>query len=136
MNFTQVEPEYTYEIPSLRRDNSDEAMITAATAFTLLVAVVIALVYWGVILWRLPSKAGYKGAAQWIWFLLLYFPLTGGLALLAFVFAPWPVKRQLEKSESQLDELRRLTDQPRCRAVEDGSVEDELERMRRQMHRQ
>lgn len=49
------------------------------------------------------------------------------------MFAPWPVKRQLEKSESQLDELRRLTGQSRSRVVE-GGVDDELERMRRQMH--
>src|SRR5688572_28877355 len=96
MNFTQIEPEHTYEIPS-QWSKSDDAVVNVATAFTLLTLMVMALTYWGVVLWRLPTKAGYKGAAQWAWFLLMYFPLTGGLALFAFVFAPWPVNKQLEK---------------------------------------
>lgn len=87
------------------------------------------MIYWGVVLWRLPMKAGYKGAAQWMWFLLLYFPLTGGLALFAFVFAPWPVKKQLEKSEGQLEELRRLNQKTKTF----NSVDDELEAMRRSL---
>ena len=131
MNFTQIEPEHIYEVPySYRRDGSGEAIATAAGLVTLVTLITLVMVYWGVILWRLPSKAGYKGAAQWAWFLLLYFPLTGGLALFAFVFAPWPVKKQLEKSEGQLDELRRLS-QPKTRTLH--SVDDELDQMRRQL---
>jgi hypothetical protein len=61
--------------------------------------------------------------------LLLYFPLTGGLTLFAFVFASWPVKKQLEKSEGQLDELRRLTPKTRTPLT----VDDELDQMRRQL---
>lgn len=129
---TQIEsPEYNYEIP-LRLDpyDTDSAPIAIGMIAALIVSMVIAMIYWGVILWRLPSKAGYKGAAQWIWFLLMYFPLTGGLAILTFVFAPWPVKRQLEKTESQLDELRRLV---QSRTVNLNGVDNELEQMRRQM---
>lgn len=133
MNFTQVEPEHTYEIPSEPQwTRSDDAVVNVATAVTLVTFAVMALIYWGVVLWRLPSKAGYTGAARWAWFLLMYFPLTGGLALFAFVFVPWPVKKQLEKSESQLEELRRLTQ----RKTQTFNVTDELNDMRRQMGEQ
>lgn len=129
MNFTQVEPEYIFEIPS-KRSNVDDAVVNVATALTLVTLAVMALIYWGIVLWRLPSKAGYTGAARWAWFLLLYFPLTGGIALFAFVFTPWPVKKQLEKSESQLEELRRLT-QSKTRTL--NGVDDELDQMRKRM---
>lgn len=129
---TQIEPpEYNYEIsPQLDPYDINSAPIAIGMVAALVVSMVIAMIYWGVLLWRLPSKAGYKGAAQWIWFLSMYFPLTGGLAILAFVFAPWPVKRQLEKTESQLDELRRLA-QPKTANL--NGVDHELEQMRRQM---
>ena len=128
--FAQSELDHVYEI-SPRWSKSDDAVVNVATALTLVTLVVMALIYWGVVLWRLPSKAGYKGAAQWAWFLLLYFPLTGGIALFAFVFAPWPVKKQLEKSEGQLEELRLLT-QSKTRTP--SSVDDELDQMRRRLH--
>lgn len=128
--FAQVEPVQVYEVPSYRLNRADEAVITVATALTLLVALVISMIFWGVILWRLPSKAGYKGAAQWVWFLLMYFPLTGVPAILAFTFAPWPVNKQLEKSESQLDELRRQS-KPKSQPL--TSVDDELKQLRRQL---
>lgn len=134
MNFTQtqVEPEsvYGYEIPP-EWTRSDDAAVTVATGVTFFTLMVMALIYWGVVLWRLPSKAGYTGAARWAWFLLMYFPLTGGVSLFAFVFVPWPVKKQLEKSENQLDELRRLTGQRKTRSFE--NVDDELDQMRKRM---
>lgn len=113
MSLTQFESVPVQEIsyssyyPYYRRSDPSEAIATVAGLVTLATLITLAMIYWGVVLWRLPMKAGYKGAAQWMWFLLLYFPLTGGLALFAFVFAPWPVKKQLEKSEGQLEELRR-----------------------------
>jgi hypothetical protein len=130
MNFTQVEPEHIFEIPS-GQSSADDVVVNVATGLTLVTLAVMALIYWGIVLWRLPSKAGYTGAARWAWFLLLYFPLTGGVALFTFVFVPWPVKKQLEKSESQLDELRRLTGQRRIKISD--AVDDELDQMRKRM---
>jgi hypothetical protein len=128
--FTQIDPEHIFEIPS-GRSNADDAVVNVATAATLVTLAIMALIYWGIVLWRLPSKAGYTGAARWMWFLLLYFPLTGGLTLFAFVFVPWPVKKQLEKTEGQLEELRRLTDRSRPKPL--GGVDDELDQMRKRM---
>jgi hypothetical protein len=126
---SQIELGHIYEVPYSQRD-SGEAIATAATVVTLVTVLTLSMIYWGVILWRLPSKAGYTGATRWAWFLLLYFPLTGGLTLFAFVFASWPVKKQLEKSAGQLDEVRRLTPKTRTPLT----VDDELEQMRRQLH--
>lgn len=129
--FTQVEPEYQYEIPSpVDSYDPDADAVAVGVIATLVLSMVIGMILWGVILWRLPSRAGYKGAAQWIWFLLMYFPLTSALALLAFVFAPWPVKRQLEKSQSQVDELRRFLGQSKNKTL---GIDDELEQLRQQM---
>lgn len=132
---TQIEPpDYNYEI-SPRIDpydtNSDLAGEFIAGA---VIGLVIAMVFWGVVLWNLPAKAGYKGAARWAWFLLMYFPLTGGLAILSFVFAPWPVKRKLLRTEAQLEELRRLKSQPNTASL--NGVDNELEELRRRMKNQ
>lgn len=130
---TQIEPpEYSYEISSQidPYDTDSPAGEILAGAF---IGLIIAMVFWGVVLWNLPAKAGYNGAARWAWFLLMYFPLTGGLALLVFIFAPWPVKRKLLRAEAQLEELRRAT---QSRPGSSGGIDAELEQLRRQMRNQ
>jgi hypothetical protein len=51
---------------------------------------------WLWILWRLASKAGYRGRSRWIWFAFLAFPLTGGIALITFCLIPYPIQKQLD----------------------------------------
>jgi hypothetical protein len=84
---------------------------------TLALGILIGITAWGWSMWRLASKAGYRGSTRLIWFALLGCPLTTGWTLLAFVLLPWPVQRELKKVkelpkysneiDSELDQLRR-----------------------------
>lgn len=120
--FTQVEQQtYTYEVPSRyvspydrdRVDVTDAAILTS-----LLVGVVMGVGLWLWMMWRLTSKAGYRGSVRWVWFVLLGFPLTGGLTMFAFVLLPWPVQQAAKRSRNA--ELQ-------------SSVDNELEQLRQQM---
>jgi|SRR5919202_1115497 hypothetical protein len=66
-----------------------------ALAFLIFVAL-FSLATWLWILWRLASKAGYRGRSRWIWFAFLAFPLTGGIALITFCLIPYPIQKQLD----------------------------------------
>jgi 1,4-dihydroxy-2-naphthoate octaprenyltransferase len=72
-------------------------------------------------MWRLTSKAGYKGVSRWLWFLFLGCPLTTVWTLLVFVLVPWPVQKQL-KAHKQQSELPQL-----------DPVEAELRQMKKQV---
>lgn len=129
---TQIEPpDYNYEIFPRIDSYDTDSQVAGEILAGAFIGLIIAMVFWGVVLWNLPAKAGYKGAARWAWFLLMYFPLTGGLAILSFVFAPWPVKRKLMKAEVELTELRRLKGQ--SNTANSNGVDSELEQLRRQM---
>ena len=131
---TQIEPpEYNYEISPQLDPYDTDSQIAGEILAGAFIGLIIAMVFWGVVLWNLPAKAGYNGAARWAWFLLMYFPLTGGLALLVFIFAPWPVKRKLLRAEAQLEELRRAT---QSRPGSSSGVDNELEELRRRMRNQ
>ncbi len=120
MNFTQIEPEHSYEIPSRSIDSGygrDSVRVEPADVAIVLVSLVITLALWGWIMWRLASKAGYRGAARWIWFVFLGFPLTSGWGLVAFVLLPWPVQKKLKQQagisspksdiDQELDQMRK-----------------------------
>lgn len=79
--------------------------------------------------WRILSRLGYKGQSRWVWFGFLSFPLTMGLALIALVFAPWPLDKEMDKAKAQLDELRRWKGVSKPAS----SIDDELEAMRRSL---
>ncbi len=64
-------------------------------AFLIFVAL-LSLTMWLWILWRLASKAGYRGMSRWIWFAFLAFPLTGGIALITFCLIPYPIQKELD----------------------------------------
>lgn len=131
---TQIEPpEYSYEISPQIDPYETDSQIAGEILAGAFIGLIIAMVFWGVVLWNLPAKAGYNGAARWAWFLLMYFPLTGGLTLLVFVFSPWPVKRKLLKAEAQLEELRRAT---QFRPGSSSDFDAELEELRRRMKNQ
>jgi hypothetical protein len=66
-----------------------------ALAFLIFVTL-LSLATWLWILWRLASKAGYRGRSRWIWFAFLAFPLTGGIALITFCLIPYPIQKQLD----------------------------------------
>jgi hypothetical protein len=57
---------------------------------------IFVLTMWLWILWRLASKAGYRGMSRWIWFVFLAFPLTGGIALITFCLIPYPIQKELD----------------------------------------
>lgn len=128
---TQVEPpEYSYEISPQIDPYETDSQVAGEILAGAFIGLVIAMILWGVVLWNLPAKAGYNGAARWAWFLLMYFPLTGGLALLVFIFAPWPVKRKLMRAEIQLEELRRAG---QSKTASPNGIDNELEELRRQV---
>ncbi len=119
MNFTQLEPEHIYEVPYGVDPyyNRDSVRVKPENVASLLVGLVVAITLWGWIMWRLASKAGYRGAARWIWFVFLGFPITTGWSLLVFILLPWPVQKRLKRQpgpgvlpqsdiDRELDQLR------------------------------
>jgi hypothetical protein len=105
MNFTQLEPEHIYEVPYGTVDpyySRDSVRVKPENVASLLVGLVVAVTLWGWIMWRLTSKAGYRGAARWIWFVFLGFPITTGWSLLVFVLLPWPVQKRLKREPAGL----------------------------------
>jgi len=52
---SQIELGHTYSVPYSYQRDSGEAIATAATVVTLVTVLTLAMIYWGVILWRLPS---------------------------------------------------------------------------------
>lgn len=116
----QVEPEYTYEVPDRYvRPYERDVRVDPEVVTVLLLSFAVAISVWCFSMWRLASKAGYRGGSRVLWFALLGFPLTTAWTLLVFVLLPWPVQRELKRKreefspsdisamDRELDQLRR-----------------------------
>lgn len=126
-----IQSQEIYEIPLPSSGDYSEPgeIFTPEVIATLVLSAIIGVTMWITVLWRLPGKAGFTGAARWFWFLTLVFPLTTSFSLLAFVFFPWPVRKQKDKALIQLEELRRISQsQPK-------GIDGELEQLRHQIRR-
>ena len=118
--FTQVEQQtYTYEVPYRYVSPYDrDTRVDPEVLASLLLGVVVGVTLWVWMMWRLTSKAGYRGGVRWVWFVFLGFPLTTGWTMLAFILLPWPVQRELKRS--QANQLQ-------------SAVDQELEQLRQQL---
>jgi hypothetical protein len=125
--FTQLEEISPYQhIDPYTKDSGE---VEAVALASLLLGLLVGFAMWEWIMWRLPAKAGYRGLARWGWFFLLGFPLTTGVSLLAFMLFPWPVNRELEKTQARLDELRRWK-KTQPTGVIGGDIDFELEQLK------
>jgi TRAP-type C4-dicarboxylate transport system permease small subunit len=96
------ESHYSRSYPySYSRDSTQLDAEAVAVLFAAALGALIGLAMWGWSMWKLPSKAGYKGASRLLWFMFLAFPLTTGWSLIAFILVQWPVHKELSKARAQ-----------------------------------
>jgi hypothetical protein len=90
-----------YSIGLYNRDSTQLDAEVIAVLFAAALGTLIGLAIWGWSMWKLPSKAGYKGASRLLWFMFLAFPLTTGWSLIAFILVQWPVQKELNNVRQQ-----------------------------------
>jgi TRAP-type C4-dicarboxylate transport system permease small subunit len=113
---SQYRIERPYDI--YERDSSGvaELLALAIVGLVMIASTTLWLWFW----WRLLTKAGYKGLAKGLWFILIAFPLTGGIGMVAFALVTWPIQEQLLVIKAQ-------TQKPK------DDIDEELERLKRGM---
>ncbi len=126
-SLTQLESNPVYEVQYRYIDPYDRTVRidNAADIVATVIGTMLALCIWLMIMWRLPSKAGYRGASRWVWFATMGFPLTTAWSLLVFILLPWPIQKELKKTRNQ------QPSKPSPNPIDD--IEAELQQMRRQM---
>lgn len=120
---SQLDVEPLYEIPS--QDpyiDSDSASVDVGVIAGVILGTVLAITMWVWMMWRLSSKAGYRGVPRLLWSVFLAFPLTTGWTLLAFVLVPYPNQRELKRLQA--------TQNPK------NEINQELEQLRHQLRQQ